>query len=164
MMQKTARLHDERTGEILMTQNRRNPLGELWYEVNRAQEEFGKLFGRLTTFTRPEGASGVLPVNVWEDEQAVHAEFDLPDVDPAKLDLSVTEGNRLTISGERKAPEMAGATWVRQERPFGSFTRIVDLPYMVDADKVEASYEHGVLRVTLPKSEAAKPRKIVVKT
>lgn len=147
-----------------MTTNRRNPLGDIWYEVNRAQEEFSKLFGKLTTFSRADGAAGVLPVNVWEDENTLHAELDLPDVDPATLDLSVTEGNRLTVQGERKAPEVQGATWVRQERPFGAFSRIVDLPYMVDADRVEASYENGVLRVTLPKSEAAKPRKIAVKS
>lgn len=142
---------------------RRNPLGDIWYEVSRAQEEFSKLFGKLTTFSRSDAATGALPVNVWEDEHTVHVELDLPDVDPAKLDLSVTEGNRLTIQGDRRAPEVQGATWVRQERPFGAFSRIVELPFMVDADRVEAAYEHGVLRVTLPKSEAAKPRKIAVK-
>lgn len=146
-----------------MTQNRRNPLGELWFEVNRAQEEFSKLFGRLTSFSRPEGGVGVPLVNVWEDENTVYAELDLPDVDPAKLDVSVNEGNRLTVSGERKAPEVPEAAWVRQERPFGLFSRVVELPYMVDADRVDANYENGVLRITLPKSEAAKPRKIPVK-
>ena len=147
-----------------MSQNRRHPLGDLWYEVNRAQEEFSKLFGRLTTFTRPETATAGPLVNVWEDETALHAEVDLPDVDSTKLELSVTEGNQLTISGERKVPELTGATWVRQERPFGPFVRVIGLPSLVDADKVEANYENGVLRITLPKSEAAKPRKITVKT
>jgi HSP20 family protein len=51
---------------------------------------------------------------------------------------------------------------VRQERPYGSFSREVTLPVLVDADKVQASYENGVLRLVLPKSEAAKPRKITV--
>ena len=63
----------------------------------------------------------------------------------------------------RAAPEVPGAVWVRQERPVGRFTRQVTLPVLVDADKVEARYEHGVLKLTLPKSEAAKPRKITVK-
>lgn len=146
-----------------MSLHRRNPLGELWYEVNRAQEEFGKLFGRLTPFQRSEVAGAGPLVNVWEDENALHAEADLPDIDPTKLDVNVTEGNRLTISGERKAPEIAGATWIRQERPFGLFSRTVELPFMVDPDRVEATYELGVLKITLPKSEAAKPRKITVK-
>ena len=60
--------------------------------------------------------------------------------------MTVTEGNQLTIQGERTAPEIQGAVWVRQERPFGQFTRVVELPALVDADKVEATYEHGVLR------------------
>ena len=81
----------------------------------------------------------------------------------ATLDVFVTEGNQLTIQGERKAPELKGSAWVRQERPFGRFTRVIGLPSLVDADKVEATYESGVLRLTLPRSEAAKPRKIEVK-
>jgi HSP20 family protein len=144
--------------------NRRNPFGDIWYEVNRAQEEFGKLFGRLTSFTRPETPNAGPLINVWEDDNSLHAEVDLPDADPAKLELNVTEGNRLSISGERKAPEVTGATWVRQERPYGAFTRTIELPFMVDADKVDAAYDHGVLRITLPKSEAAKPRRIAVKS
>jgi len=146
-----------------MTPNRRNPFGDLWFEVNRAQEEFSKLFGRLTNYARPEAVTAGPLVNVWEDDNALHAELDLPDVDASKLEINVTEGNRLSIQGERKAPEITGATWVRQERPFGTFARLIELPYVVDADKVDASYEHGVLRVTLPKSEAAKPRRITVK-
>src|SRR4029079_5092018 len=101
-------------------------------------------------------------LSVWEDENAVHAEADLPGVDPAKLEITVTEGNQLTVQGERTLPEIPGAAWVRQERPFGKFVRAVTLPSLVDADKVEARYEHGALKLTLPKHEAAKPRKIVV--
>lgn len=148
-----------------MSQYRRNPLGDLWYEVNRAQEEFGKLVGRLSPFTRAEPGHPPGPLaNMWEDDTAVFVELDLPAVDPAKLELNVTEGNRLTVQGERTAPVVTGTTWVRQERPFGPFNRTIELPFMVDSEKVEASYEHGVLRITLPKSEAAKPRRITVKT
>jgi HSP20 family protein len=132
----------------------REPFGELWGEVNRISEEMNRLFG-----ARGQGA---LPVNLWADEQNLYAEFDLPDVDPAKLDVTVTEGTKLSISGERPAPEETGAVWVRQERPFGTFSREVTLPVLVDADKVQAAYENGVLKLTLPKSEAAKPRKIAV--
>ena len=101
-------------------------------------------------------------VDVMETENEFLLVADLPGVDPAKLDVTVTEGNQLTIQGERAAPEVKGAAWVRQERPSGSFTRVVGLPALVDADKVEARYEQGVLRLTLPKHEAAKPRKIQV--
>jgi HSP20 family protein len=129
----------------------------LWQEFNQVQDEFARWFGRA-------GGSVALPqFSVWEDENAVFAEADLPGVDPAKLEVTVTEGNQLTVQGERPAPEVSGAVWVRQERPFGKFTRVVTLPALVDADKVEAKYENGVLRLRLPKHEAAKPRKITVK-
>jgi HSP20 family protein len=120
------------------------------------QDEFTKWFGRA-------GGPVALPqFSVWEDEHAVFAEADLPGVDPAKLEVTVTEGNQLTVQGERQAPELSGAAWIRQERPFGKFSRAVTLPVLVDADKVEARYENGVLRLRLPKHEAAKPRKITV--
>jgi HSP20 family protein len=134
----------------------RDPFGELVHEFNRVQDEVNRLFGYRF-------AQGGLPVNLWADEHNLYVEADLPAMDPAKLDVSVTEGNKLTVSGERLAPTVEGAVWVRQERPVGKFSREVVLPVLVDPDRVEASYEHGVLKLTLPKHEAAKPRKITVK-
>jgi len=148
-----------------MNRVRRNPFGTLFNEVNSMQEEFARLFGRVAPFVTPAASSAVsVPLNVWEDDQALYVESDLPGIDPAKLDITVREGNQLTIQGERATPEIAGATWVRQERAVGQFVREVGLPALVDADKVEARYENGVLRLTLPKHEGVKPRKIQVKT
>lgn len=144
-----------------MNRVRRNPFNALFNEVNSVQEEFTRLFHRLAP-----GAGHVVAgplLNLWEDEQALYAEVDLPGIDPAKLDVTVTEGNQLTIQGERAAPEIQGSVWVRQERPTGQFVRSVALPALVDVEKVEANYESGVLQLKLPKSEAAKPRKIQVK-
>lgn len=136
------------------------PFGTLLNEV----DDIARLFNRVAPF----GASVVAPVgphlNVWEDEQALYVEAELPGVDPSKFDVTVTEGNRLSLRGERAAPEIAGAKWVRQERPSGEFSREIALPTLVDADKVEAKYDLGVLKLTLPKHEAVKPRKIHVKT
>ena len=134
----------------------RDPFGELVHEFNRVQDEVNRLFGYRF-------ANGGLPVNLWADEHNLYVEADLPAMDPEKLDVSVTEGNKLTVSGERLAPTVEGAVWIRQERPVGRFSREVVLPVLVDPDKVEATYEHGVLKLTLPKHEAAKPRKITVK-
>ena len=145
-----------------MTRNRRGPFSFFLNEASQLQEDFNRLFGRFAPFSTPAGGSVPL-VNLWEDENSLFVEADLPGLDPATLDVFVTEGNQLTVQGERKAPEVKGSAWVRQERPFGRFTRVIGLPSLVDADKVEASYEAGVLRLTLPKSEAAKPRKINVK-
>ncbi|MBX9580998.1 MAG: Hsp20/alpha crystallin family protein [Gemmataceae bacterium] len=142
----------------------RNPFGGLFHEVNAVQEQFARLVNRVAPYAAATaaGVSGPL-LNVWEDENALYVEADLPGIDPAKLDITVAEGNHLTVGGERAVPEVAGAVWVRQERPAGKFARSVGLPALVDADKVEAKYENGVLRLTLPKHEAAKPRKIQVK-
>ncbi|HEV3438290.1 MAG TPA: Hsp20/alpha crystallin family protein [Gemmata sp.] len=139
-----------------MLLNRRHPLGTLWHEFNQVQDEFTKWFGR--TVGNPTDPQ----LSVWEDENAVYAEVDLPGIDPAKLEITVTEGNQLTVQGERVPPTISGAAWIRQERPFGKFVRIVGLPTLVDAEKVDAKYENGILRLTLPKHEAAKPRKITV--
>jgi HSP20 family protein len=142
----------------------RGPFGALLNEVNSVQEDLARLFHRGSPFT-PEAASPSGPhLSVWEDEQAIYVEADLPGVDPGKIDVTVTEGNQLAIRGERPAPEFAGSTWVRQERPYGEFTREIGLPALVDNDKVEARYEFGVLKLTLPKHEAVKPRKITVKS
>jgi HSP20 family protein len=140
-----------------MLLNRRHPIGTLWREFNQVQDEVAKWFGRTV------GNNNEPLLNVWEDENAVYAEVDLPGVDPDKLEVTVTEGNQLTVQGERLPPTLPGVAWIRQERPFGKFIRTIGLPTLVNAEKVEAKYENGVLRLTLPKHEAAKPRKIVVK-
>jgi HSP20 family protein len=129
---------------------------DLWGELARVQDEFQRLWNY-----RPQQPG--LPVNLWADEQAVYAEVDLPDLDTAKLEVTVNDGNELTIQGERKAPDVANAVWVRQERSFGQFSRSLTLPVLIDADKVDARYADGVLKLTMPKHEAAKPRKIAVK-
>jgi HSP20 family protein len=139
-----------------MLLNRRHPFGVLIREFNQAQDDFTKWLGRTATGTAEPA------MNVWEDANAVYAEFDLPGVDAAKLEVTVTEGNQLTVQGERVEPNLPGVTWLRQERPFGKFVRVINLPTLVNSEKVEAKYEAGVLRLTLPKHEAAKPRKISV--
>jgi HSP20 family protein len=143
-----------------MLVNRRHPLGSLLRDLNHAQDEFANQFAKW--FGRPMAGTDPL-LNVWQDENAVYAEVDLPGIDPAKLEITVAEGNQLTVQGERQAPAVPGASWIRQERPFGKFVRVIGLPTLVNAESVEAKYENGVLRLTLPKHEAAKPRKIVVK-
>lgn len=135
---------------------RREPLNELFGEFNRMQQEFARAFS-------PRATAPGLALNVWHDGDNLYAEADLPGVKADTLEVTVTDGNTLTIQGERVPPEVAGAVWVRQERTFGQFARVVTLPVLVDADKIEAKYEAGVLRLTLPKSAAAKPRKIAVK-
>ncbi len=101
-------------------------------------------------------------VNVWEDDDHVYAEAELPGLQLSDLEIYVTGGNQLTLKGERKEP--ASGVWHRQERGFGTFTRVITLPMDVDADKIEAKFCNGVLTIAMPKDEAAKPRRITVKT
>lgn len=137
----------------------RDTLADLWGELARVQDEFRRQFRQAPAWLH---RGGLPAVNVWEDANALHAELDLPGYAADKLDVQVIEGNVLTVTAERAAPELAGAVWHRQERPAGRFSRSLALPSLVDADKVEAKFELGVLRLTLPKSEAAKPRRIAV--
>lgn len=80
-----------------------------------------------------------------------------------QVQISVTQRNQVSITGERAADESTNGRWHRRERTTGRFQRLVKLPAPVDAEKVEAKLENGVLEVTLPKAEEAKPRRIVVK-
>ena len=144
-----------------MTRNRRHPFGVLFNEMTAVGDEFAHLFGRLSG--HPEGTA-TFPLNVWQDENAIYVEGDLPGVDRATLEVTVTEGDKLTIRAQRPAPAKAeGVMWLRQERPAGNFARLIGLPFPVDADKVEATYTNGVLKVTLPKIAAVKPRTVPVK-
>lgn len=85
----------------------------------------------------------------------------LPGVKRDEIELSVL-GDTLTIAGEKKPPETEGVNYIRHERPHGTFRRLVDMPYSVDQSKIKASYKDGILTITLPKAEEAKPRQIKV--
>lgn len=101
-------------------------------------------------------------VNIREDADGFYLEALLPGVDPKNLDMSVV-GSTLTLSGERVEEEGEGRTWHRRERGAGKFLRTIELPVDIDANKVQAEYRNGVLRVTLPKAEQVRPKRIAIK-
>jgi HSP20 family protein len=117
---------------------------------------------RFAAGSRPAFAESYPPLNIWADSDSVYAEAELPGMQLDDLEIYVTEGNRLTIQGVRRQRALDNGVWHGQERGFGQFSRTIMLPLSVDADKVEARFEHGVLFVTLPQNEAAKPRRITV--
>jgi HSP20 family protein len=89
---------------------------------------------------------------------------EIPGLDIEGLEVSV-HGRRLFIKGTRTAPDLEeGESFTWQERGHGEFERTVTLPYEVEADKIEARYDNGLLVVTMPRVEHEKPRKIEVKT
>ncbi|MFB3817119.1 MAG: Hsp20/alpha crystallin family protein [Candidatus Methylomirabilales bacterium] len=134
-------------------------------EIDRALEGFGMSRG-----ARP-GRVAFLPglaarqyplVNVHEDESHLYVEALAPGVDPKGLELSVV-GDTLTIKGEK--PGLAQVTadaYHRNERAAGRFVRDIELPAEVDRERVKADYRNGLLLVSMPKSEAAKPRRIPI--
>ena len=136
-------------------------------EMDRFLDEFGTSswtfpFSR-TSFLPGRAARGYPLLNIGEDNQNVYIDALAPGVDPKSLDVSVTQ-DQLVISGEKVNAMSAireGAIH-RSERSAGSFTRSITLPFEVDSDKVKASYEHGLLKIILPKAEAAKPKQIQV--
>lgn len=126
-------------------------------ELHRLQRDMNRLF---VDFTVPAGEFPAL--NLWSsaDEALVAAE--VPGVDPKSVDVSVV-GNVLTIEGERKADAAVPETaYRRRERGTGKFLRSLRLPFEVETDKVQARCEHGVLRITLPRKESTKPRRIAI--
>ena len=138
-----------------MLRTRRDPLAHFFGDFNRVQDEITRLFGNGAT---PSGPA----LNVWADENAFHAETDLPGIDPEAVEIIVTDGNQLTIRGERKGPEHGQKTWY-DERAYGSFQRTVMLTEAVDAESIEASLADGMLSITVAKRPEAKPQKITVK-
>lgn len=94
-----------------------------------------------------------------QDDIVVMAE--IPGVDPKALDISIV-GDTLTLRGERRGQVSDNDNCIRRERMAGSFSRTLELPFRVDAAKVNARCEHGILHLTLPRAEKDKPRKISV--
>ena len=139
-----------------------------WYPINRLRGEVDRLFNEFfeegSRLTPPWwfGARAYPAVNLWEDGESLHAEFELPGFRMEDIDLQVV-GNELTIGGRRGGPEREGIAYHRRERGTGEFKRMIRLPADINADQVEAKLRDGVLLVRLAKAEAAKPRKIQVK-
>jgi len=119
------------------------------------------------SFVRPGGSSAAtgfaaLPLDISETEEAFVVKASLPGIKPEDVQITV-HGDTLTIRGESKAEEeKKGEHWHLRERRFGTFQRSVSLATPVDPDRAQAQFDHGVLTLTLPKSEAAKPRQIKI--
>ena len=121
-----------------------------------------RFFDDFETFARDEGG-GLLPAfDISETDENIVLKADLPGIDIKNLDIDVKD-NVLTLKGEKKEEcEDKKEKYYRVERRFGSFCRSFSLPDTVNAEGIEATYKDGVLRLTIPKTEKAKPRKIEV--
>lgn len=141
---------------------RRRPSSSLWEEMDRLQREMNRLFD--STHLNRSGASVDFPsINVWtkvDTGQVITAE--LPGINPEELDIKVI-GETLTISGSRTIPEQGEENqYHRQERGYGNFVRSIQLQFPVESERIEATYEKGILKIWLPRAEQDRPRKILV--
>ena len=132
-------------------------------EMDALRREMNRLFDTWDGWPRVRTPSDYPAMNVWANEDGVIVSAELPGIEPDDPDTSV-QGNLLRLSGHRAA-EAADeeSVYHRRGRAPGNFPRPFRLPFEVDADAVEATYEKGVLSITLPRAEEDKPRKITVK-
>ncbi|HTX17539.1 MAG TPA: Hsp20/alpha crystallin family protein [Bacteroidota bacterium] len=135
-------------------------ISEMLSLAEPTESTFPDLFAPLTLFSR---GSSYPYINVAEYKDQVQVVAELPGVAKEDVKIQIHDGE-LTISGERKAPESSkDSEWLRQEIAYGTFSRTLQLPETIDAEKVEAEFANGVLRITLPKHEAAKPKEIAIR-
>ena len=136
-------------------------------ELSQLQDRMDRLFrdnvnygaGREESLTQ---SSFVPPVDVYEDEHNVTLKLEVPGIDQKDLDIRL-ENNTLVVRGERKfEKEEKEENFHRIERRYGSFARTFRLPNTVDAEKVDAAYDKGILKITLAKRAEAKPKQIKV--
>ena len=112
--------------------------------------------GTAGTLARPSA----MPMDAWRDGDTFRVELDLPGVDPSSIDLDV-ERNVVTVRAERPT-RTSDADLIAAERPRGVFSRQLVLGDSLDTDRIQASYDSGVLSLSIPVAERAKPRKIAI--
>jgi HSP20 family protein len=128
------------------------------------QDQVNRLFGNVLYRSAEESnlTSWVPAVDIYETEHELIVKADLPDVDAKDLDIRV-ENNLLTIRGERKFEKKVNEdNYLRVERAYGAFSRSFSLANTVNSEAIKADYQNGVLSLTLPKREEAKPKQIKV--
>jgi HSP20 family protein len=148
-------------GENTMNLVRWSPIGDIFM----LQNQMNRLFDDAV-HSWPSSSNGTTAwapaADIYETETDLVLLADLPGVDPKQIDVRV-ENNVLTIRGERAFESKVDRdNFHRVERSYGTFMRSFTLATPVDADKIKATYKNGVLQITLPKAEQAKPKKIQI--
>jgi HSP20 family protein len=132
--------------------------------VTTLQDQINRLFGDAFERQGEESSltSWAPAVDIFETEHELVVKADLPEIDPKELDIRV-ENNILTIRGERKfESKVSQDKYLRVERAYGSFARSFSLANTVNSEAIKADYQNGVLTLTVPKREEAKPKQIKV--
>ena len=131
--------------------------------LRHIQRELSRLHESWFGESRRIGGGPYPPVNVYESPEEVLVQCEVAGVDAGDLDVSIT-GETLTIKGaKRPLPDEEKLNFVRRERGSGEFTRMIVLPDAVEADRIEANLDNGIMTIRLPKAAAAKPKHIEIK-
>jgi HSP20 family protein len=129
-----------------------NPFGESFNHLRGRADASGGTIGRP------------MPLDIYASADQVVIVAAVPGMNPDDVELTVQQ-NTVTLSGAVQADTgVQGATWYLHELPSGTYWRSVTLPFPVDVDRAEATFEHGMLRIVLPKTEASKPTRIAITT
>ena len=134
------------------------------WEPNTLREQINRAFADVLERTGEESnlTAWAPAVDIFETEHELVVKADLPDVDPKDLDIQI-QNNILTIRGERKFEKnVEEENYLRVERAYGSFSRSFSLANTVNSDAIKAEYKNGVLTLSIPKREEAKPKQVKV--
>jgi HSP20 family protein len=142
-----------------MTIDRWEPVREMVSLRDAVNSLFQDSFVPPNRARSDRGAAFALPLDITEAENDFVVTASLPGIKPEDVQTTIL-GDTLAIRGESKVEEENGHNWLLRERRFGSFQRSVSLGTPINADKATAQFEHGVLTLTLPKSEQARPKQI----
>ena len=127
-------------------------------DVRRMQDEMSRMFGGY----RAGAPAEFPPINLWTGEEGVVVSAEIPGMKPEDIDITVHQ-NTLTFKGKRELGDVGSEiVFHRQERAYGSLGRTVILPFSVDPDRVQASFDDGILTIHLPRPEADKPKRIAI--
>jgi HSP20 family protein len=131
-----------------------------WRQMNDIQREMNRLFNDSSSQT----GSRYPAINLWTNADNVMITAELPGYEKSDVDISLT-GDLLRLHGSRKAPECKDdECFHRQERNFGVFDREIQLPFAINQEKVEAEFSNGILKISLPRAEQDKPKRIQIQT
>ena len=132
-------------------------------ELERMRNQMDRLMDAFSGESIQGRTAGVFPlVNLTEDADHYYVRAELPGIEADALNIQA-ERNSVSLSGERKiASGQENVKYHRRERDAGTFSRVIGLPGEANPDNVEASLAHGILTITIPKAEAAKPKQIKV--
>jgi HSP20 family protein len=146
-----------------MTMQRWDPFSEMTTLRNAMDRLFEESFVRPSSLLTEGEGRGTLALDMYQTGNDVIVKASLPGFKPEEVDISIT-GDILTIRGEHKEEkETKEEDYLYKERRYGSFSRSVTIPVAVKSERAEATFENGVLTLSLPKAEEAKPKQIKVK-